>query len=394
MSRILISFLGKGREPGGNYRTATYSFEDGVITTPYFGLAMKEQVRPDRLVLLGTSGSMWDALFFDQAGQDGLDDHMHELDTLGTEVAESRVGEERLHRLAPLLQRRLSIPCVPRIIPYGRDGEEQTEILSIMADEVRKGDTVVLDLTHGFRHLPMLGFLSALYLRNVMGVTIDGLYYGALDMTNPEGVTPVLRLDGLLEIADWIGAVERYDQSGDYGVFASLLEDKGIPSGEVRAMKDAAFHERIGNSSLASQKLTTFSNWLKKTTLPRAAHLFRRPLEERIDWHKGKDRATKEQKLSDQYMERRDYLRAVIFGFESLVTRKAMEQKTGDPADFEVRKEAATVLRKARKEFSTLEYLRNALAHGVRSDDHSVLKMMESEDVMKGTLKKMFRMLR
>ncbi|CAL1241066.1 hypothetical protein [Candidatus Methylocalor cossyra] len=58
----LTSFLGKSNlNPSTGYKTATYRFDTGFVrTAPYFGLALREYTRPERMVILGTSGSMWD----------------------------------------------------------------------------------------------------------------------------------------------------------------------------------------------------------------------------------------------------------------------------------------------------------------------------------------------
>jgi CRISPR-associated Csx2 family protein len=61
----LISFLGKGQaDPQTGYRTANYRFDDGFSRrVPFFGLALAEYLKPDRLVLVGTPSSMWDVFF-------------------------------------------------------------------------------------------------------------------------------------------------------------------------------------------------------------------------------------------------------------------------------------------------------------------------------------------
>ena len=64
MGTTLVSFLGKNTgDPKTGYRNATYRFSDGrESTTPFFGLALAEALKPDRLVIFGTAGSMWDVL--------------------------------------------------------------------------------------------------------------------------------------------------------------------------------------------------------------------------------------------------------------------------------------------------------------------------------------------
>jgi hypothetical protein len=63
----LLSFLGKGRYEKDGYRTAKYRF-DGAFAreVPFFGMALDDYLKPDRLILVGTSGSMD---FFEQEGR-------------------------------------------------------------------------------------------------------------------------------------------------------------------------------------------------------------------------------------------------------------------------------------------------------------------------------------
>ncbi|TVQ93803.1 MAG: TIGR02221 family CRISPR-associated protein [Chromatiaceae bacterium] len=120
-------------------------------------------------------------------------------------------------------------------IPYARDSAEQVELLRIMAAHVEADDRVDLDVTHGFRHLPMLAILAALHLGSVRRARIGGIWYGAFDPGS--GEAPVHDLAGLLHIADWLQALHRYDKDGDYGAFAHLLG----PAGAL--LEDAAFFE-------------------------------------------------------------------------------------------------------------------------------------------------------
>ena len=61
---VLISFLGRVPKGGNGYRTTTYSF-DGAPDEPtaFIGWSLRRRLTPDRLVILGTAGSMWDHLF-------------------------------------------------------------------------------------------------------------------------------------------------------------------------------------------------------------------------------------------------------------------------------------------------------------------------------------------
>jgi CRISPR-associated Csx2 family protein len=228
LTHTLISFLGRGNpDKGKRYRRATYEFDAGQRqTTEFFGLGLTRQIRPDRLLILGTTGSMWDVLLFSL----GLGQEHDEALLALTESADAdRTTQEELDRLTSVVSEQLGLPVTLRLIPYGWDTDEQVGILQRMALDIAEGDAVTLDVTHGLRHLPMLAQMSALYLRRVKNVEVRGLYYGALDMTR-DGVTPVMNLRGLLDIADWTGAVQSFDKDGDYGAFADRLDQDGLAS--------------------------------------------------------------------------------------------------------------------------------------------------------------------
>jgi len=370
MTGTLISFLGRNTAmPGAGYKLARYRFPDGwEYETPFFGLALAETLRPERVVILGTAGSMWDVLIEHLADDREAEEARLELMEAARDAA---VSESLLDRLRPLVVRRLECAADLRLIPYGQSDEEQTGILQAIAGAGLKG-RVSIDLTHGFRHLAALGLLSAFFLERMARLDIAGLYYGALDMTR-DGVTPVLRLDGLLAIQRWIDALDRFDQNGDYGVFAPLLIADGMPADKARCLEDAAFHERTFNLSGARRKLMTFLPLLH-AGLPGTAALFQQQMRERLFWARNKDLAANQRHLAYLYLDRRDYARAAIFGWESLITRecgargyvstdfRAGREPAADALDAEVR--AKRLPQDWINAYWTLKSLRNGLAHG------------------------------
>jgi CRISPR-associated Csx2 family protein len=140
----LISFLGKGKaDPQTGYRTATYRFDAGFSRrVPFFGMALTEYLKPDRLVLVGTAGSMWD-VFFEREGTD--DDAMLHLMAA---VEAGQVDEEMLALPRQELAQQLGIPVDCLLIPYARDPAEQAEILRRLAGVVQPGENLSLVDTH------------------------------------------------------------------------------------------------------------------------------------------------------------------------------------------------------------------------------------------------------
>jgi len=334
--KLLISFLGKGRsDVQTGYRTAHYEFEPNFVRpVSFFGLALCEYVQPSKLILVGTRSSMWD-VFFEQQGV--LDD---ELLALIEAVANERVDDALLDRFEPMLAAKIGRPVQCLLIPFATTTDEQAIILNRLASEISEGDEVVLDVTHGFRHLPMLALVAAQYLKYVRQVTVSEIFYGAWEMTPKGGNTPVLRLGGLLQMMAWNEALATYGNDGDYSVFADLLQQDGMSPANAIQLKQAAFFERTSNPVNARQRLANVFKHVAEHT-GTLGSLFQQALSQRIRWFRKPTRDEWELALADEYLQRGDFLRATTYLFEAAVTLVTLEAGA-DINDFNQRKLALT----------------------------------------------------
>ncbi len=398
MTHTLISFLGRGNPPdkGKRYRKATYNFGPGQRhTTEFFGLGLARQIKPDRLLILGTTGSMWDVLLFSL----GLGQEHDEALLALTESADAdRTTQQELDHLVPMVSERLKLPVKLGLIPYGRDLTEQLDILTIMASHFAPGQKASLDVTHGLRHLPMLAQLSALYLRSAVKVDIQGIYYGALDMTQ-DGLTPVMNLSGLLRIADWVGALHTFDKDGDYSVFANLLEQDGLPGAKANHLRRAAFLERTTNTRDARRELANFGVVLQQS-LPGIGSLFADSLTHRTQWSRNHDLYAQQRIMAETYLEKRDYIRTAIFAYEAFIT--SLMKQTEDVGDYRQRNKASDEYEKdlrdnQRRPFTQdywlLKNLRNNLAHGNEPADNRIQAIVTDEQRLRDELQRLIKSL-
>ncbi len=377
----LVTFLGKGRDnPQTGYRSTIYVFPDGSErNTAFFSLALAEFLQPDELVILGTSGSMWGVLVENLVAEEG--EEALRLELIDAE-AKAQVSEDLLMRVTPLLSKAVGRNVVPRLIPFGKTLDEQQQILSVIAKTLNPGE-VSFDLTHGFRHLGMLGLISAFMLQNSHRLTLKGLWYGALDMTTANR-TPVIRLDGLNRIQLWVEALSRYDATGDYGVFAPLLKADGVDVALTRNLEEAAFFERTFNVREARRKLLTFLPVLEQP-LPGPSRLFQKKLRERLQWVRSDSLHEHQRRLACAFFQRGDYVRAAVFAWEAVISKKCAELGL-DPNDFEHdRKEAEKAIKQSveneGKRWSDsapyrIKQIRNALAHGTIAADKRMRKVL------------------
>jgi len=386
----LVSFLGKGfRDRQTNtYRPATYQLpgQPPWEKTMYIGQALARHVpNVAKFVILGTASSMWDVFALDMAGEDeGSIDALAELELA---VREDRVTQAMLDTVAPTLSARIGCQVCPCLIGYARDAQEQVEVLQVLSEQVSVGDSVVLDVTHGFRHLPMLGLVASRYLQHAREAQTQAIYYGALEMTKPpppapDGITPVLNLNGMLQMLDWVDALAVYQRTGDYGQMSHLMSDAGMATDKAQQWKQAAFFERNMAAELAVPKLNHAQKAVSELESP-LVKLFRPALQQRMQWAREPSRALRELALADGYLKRSDYLRGVFYLYECMLTTEVFK----DPGSyeqlppFEARKNAAKSLKESHwPHFGQLEYLRNTLAHGVRSDSEDVLQALKTEE--------------
>lgn len=394
MTTALISFLGRTPKDTNGYRTTAYTFPDGTRTAPlaYFGWALQQRFRPQQLIILGTDGSMWDHLFEGDLalGSEGENERLALLEA----CAEKRVTQAQLDQLAPILAQALHCQVSLRIIPYCRNEAEQIELMRRMAEHVTERASVHLDVTHGFRHLPMLALLSALHLRIARKASVQGIWYGSYDPDTQSA--PVHDLSGLLRIADGLQALASFDKDGDYSIFLPLLKQAGLAKQPLEHLSKAAYFENILNVGAATGELRKAQADLKNARLTPDAELLRPSILERIDWLNEDRQFQKQTQLAKRALERNDYLRATLYAYESVITRLCQMQRM-PMENFEeredVRKRYGERLKNTHNEehedYKLLKNLRNQIAHGTRGSQGDIQKILLDENKLKAELQRL-----
>jgi len=372
----LISLIGKSKaDPQTGYRKAHYGFEPNFSrTVSFFGLALLDYAKPERLILAGTAGSMWDVFF----------EHQHTDDETALALMDAVEKEAVTAQMLAIHEQRLSeelgIPVQCLLISYARDETEQTTILTDLADHLAPGEKVILDVTHGFRHLPMLALVAARYLARVRGVQVQEVYYGALEMTDPvTQKTPVLRLSAMLHMLNWVDALAVYEHSGNYGVFAPLLQQDGMQADRANMLAQAAYFERNGNPVQAKQALSGAHNHVRDHQGP-LGQLFKTTLTEHIGWFRQGSRADWELALADRYLARQDYLRTITYLCEAYIS-SVTEKFGGNVNQFEDRDLAFKEADK-NQDVWLLKHLRNAMTHGVRTDNREAKRLLQDQQAL------------
>ncbi|ART83443.1 CRISPR-associated protein [Oceanisphaera profunda] len=384
----LLTFIGRGaanRTGGvGRYQALNYLLPDGQLTASvtYLGEALITRYQPQRLVVAGTSGSMWDQLLTQLSGQWSEDEQLALIES----VDEKNVTPAQLTSLEQALMTSTGRQVSLVLLPDTATPAAQAEFIVTLCAAVKQGESLIIDVTHGFRFMPILALTCLQYLQYIKGVEIEEMLYGALDGDKGE----VFSLNNVLQLSGWVRALGQFDHSGDFSVFGPLLKREGWDNDKINELLRAAFYERITNATKAAQSA---QNVLRADFDGAMAELIQPQLNARLQWISETGRGARERALAHQYLQRHDYLRAVIYAQEGLISSHLYSEKA-DEHNFDARDEAKRTLADNAADFRLLSQLRNNLAHGVRSHNNHINKLLSDEATLQKELARLFKALK
>lgn len=118
-----------------------------------------------------------------------------------------------------------AIPYTERIpIPDGANEDELWQIFNVLVAAIPAGESVIFDITHGFRSQPVLSLLVASFLRVAKGIHLEAVLYGAYERDREN--SPVFDLTPFVAMLDWANATERFLETGDARKIAALIREQ------------------------------------------------------------------------------------------------------------------------------------------------------------------------
>jgi len=403
--RVLVTFLG-GFHPKGprGYQTTRYDFGNGAISDPtsFFADALLRHLRnapsdwPTRLILCGTRSSMWDNLVERLLVDSDVDapDDVELWDRLFSQASVAGVDDASLCELEARLAARfgVSVRCIA--IPACVTEGEALGLVQTLAEVVGRGSSVVFDVTHGFRHLPMLALMAGLALEKLHNARIDAIYYGAIQLGS-DGVSPVLRLEGWLQLVRWVRALELFDGTGDLSALAPVVQGVTSDPQAAGALRQAEFMEQLLRFNAVPAFARAGVATLRKADDP-LARLFRPELERRLAWTREPTLWQQQRALARLYLQHGTLLRAAVTAFEAALSRMmglehdipadVTDPKARDAAREKINERIRHRYRRGKLEnhvdtaYARLRDVRNSLAHGSPPDDREARRAVESPE--------------
>lgn len=373
---VLLSLIGKGIIENGGYKKAGYYFEETgeVIYTSLFGAALYKVLKKlgydiVQWIIFGTRYSNWSELATVLE-----DENKEEIDGLVEwymkvcEEEKKGISDQMLGQWESLLSSR--IPGI-RLLPVD-PLDYDIYINTLLKEFTEEKCKVMLDITHSYRHMPVILAFSIMVLKYIKEISGVSVYYGALNMGEfmndiPANAVPVLKIDLISDLVSMVEGLATFDNSG---YFVDLLNLLGIentektyfwlemnrqPRSQLRQIT-----EMLQSFSRGDDYKASIAGYLNDQLKPLLSSTLDKRMVERAKLFFGK----------------KQYLKALILLYEGLVIGIGRKHGFSDYLDYDAREKIRQFIKNndsvlfsdAQKEtYYKLEYTRNAAVHGSRA---------------------------
>ena len=234
MAKILITALGSGtynkEKNEKEYKPATYYVEDGhpLKETEFIASAIHEQWKMDKIIFIGTTGSMWSNVykFYCENKRITMNDEYYDK-LKKTELSANKdtlIENLEIEKFNATFDKKIK----GIVIKYGVDNKENLENFHSIIEiekEIEDGDEIFIDVTHSFRSMSFWLFLIMTYLKDVSNKNIDikNITYGMFEAPNEKKETPIVSLNLFVDILKWFkGASELKNYGNSYSILDEL----------------------------------------------------------------------------------------------------------------------------------------------------------------------------
>ena len=385
---VLISFLGTGPLESKEkrlYKTVKYTLAGKELGNfPFVAAALKKYYEIDKVLLIGTSHSMWEEVYrwFGEESGKGVDENiwMDIADVCESANYQSELAIPHKERIESVLGKDSKVV----LIKYGINEQEiveNTNIILGLQQYLYNGDNLIVDITHSFRSLPIFMMNLLIYLRNASQkqITISHIHYGMLEMSKELGYAPIIDLKSIMEVNEWITGAYSFSEFGNaYKISRLIAEEDNSVSPLLDEFSNLMNLNHLHAIRNISQRLSAIKNKHYQTRLP---ELTINPIVEsfisdfRVD---GDNQALFQLKVARWQLDHRKYAQAMLTINEAMITY-VCQQNHLKWDDFDNREIAKLVLSNHKDApewkcngdlqdiYLKLKPLRNSTAHSIET---------------------------
>ena len=214
--KILITQLGKG-----GYKDTIYVYPDnnGSKKTGYAFDAVVDKENPNKLLLIGTSGSGWSGVL-DWYSLGLSDERRIQADKIRKKLSENEPFTD-WQSIERFIREAGNFEIVKIAIVEPGSTQEQLEeypeiLLNAFKDIVdeKRNTKIIFDISNGFRSMPLYITMFVRYAGLINRSEIEySMYYGMYEASTNQG-TPLVDLSAVSELTDWVNAISEFQSLG------------------------------------------------------------------------------------------------------------------------------------------------------------------------------------
>lgn len=242
MSKILITALGSGtynkEKNMKEYNPTTYYVEenDSLNKTAFIASAIDEKWKMDKIIFIGTTGSMWSNVYEAYCKDKGIEkdnEYYNKLKNVELNAnKDTPIENLEIEKFNATFGGKIK----GIVVKYGVNDKENLENFHSIIEiekEIETKDEVFIDITHSFRSMSFWLFLIMTYLKDISNkeIAIKNITYGMFEAKTEKGA-PIVSLNLFIDILKWFkGASELKNYGNSYSILEELeknLKDKDI----------------------------------------------------------------------------------------------------------------------------------------------------------------------
>ncbi|GAB4292176.1 MAG: hypothetical protein Kow0068_17420 [Marinilabiliales bacterium] len=111
----------------------------------------------------------------------------------------------------------------PVIVDDGNNEKEIWDIFNKLYEEIRTGDKLYIDITHGFRYLPMMFIVFVNYCKVLKNVEVVRITYGNFE-ARTNSYAPIIDITTFSQLQDWTNAANLFVNHGSTKMISDLID--------------------------------------------------------------------------------------------------------------------------------------------------------------------------
>ena len=239
MAKILITSVGTGdikKDSDSEYQETIYTIDGEEYPNTLTSQVIVEHYGIDKIIFIGTSGSMWDNLYFRYNGENA--DYMDMLTEKKKERGINNLSKEDLREFCLAIDNYLESENAGTevvLLDYSQNNSDEIwdnfEKLISIKEYINEGDKIYLDITHGFRYMPILNIFMLEFLKtlNSNKFSIEAILYGLFANEKSE----IIDFKIFFDLLEWIRAIDSFKNYSDGFRLAELIETEDIDSSKI-----------------------------------------------------------------------------------------------------------------------------------------------------------------